>query len=181
MPHWLNKWSRGWVWLAFGLVVAFLLFQVAWWLSFQRNTIQQNIEYAETTWLQEAALVQQLWAATAPEKRAVLLSELRQAFPHLEVEDDRVYVNPERLKAYRSEQMRYLRMLAYEGPFFLLAMLFGLYIIGRSLKSEQEFKRRQQNFLMAASHEFRTPISTLRLLAQPCRCVSFPGKNNLPT
>ena len=166
MPHWLNKWSRGWVWLAFGQVVAFLLFQVAWWLSFQRNTIQQNIEYAETTWLQEAALVQQLWAATAPEKRAVLLSELRQAFPHLEVEDDRVYVNPERLKAYRSEQMRYLRMLAYEGPFFLLAMLFGLYIIGRSLKSEQEFKRRQQNFLMAASHEFRTPISTLRLLAQ---------------
>lgn len=166
MPHWLNKWSRGWVWLAFGLVVAFLLVQVAWWLSFQRSTIQQNIEYAETAWLQEAALVQQLWAATAPEKRAVLLSELRQAFPHLEVEDDRVYVNPERLKAYRSEQMRYLRMLAYEGPFFLLAMLFGLYIIGRSLKSEQEFKRRQQNFLMAASHEFRTPISTLRLLAQ---------------
>ena len=112
MPHWSNKWgSRGWVWLAFGLVVAFLLVQVAWWLSFQRNTIQQNIEYAETTWLQEAALVQQLWAATAPEKRAALLSELRQVFPHLEVEGDRVYVNPERLKAYRSEQMRYLRVL----------------------------------------------------------------------
>ena len=158
--------SRGRVWLAFGLVVVFLLAQVAWWLIFQRNTIQQNIEYAETAWLQEAALVQQLWAATAPEKRAALLSELRQAFPHLEVEDDRVYVNPERLKAYRTEQMRHLRMFAYEGPFFLLVMLLGLYIIGRSLKSEQELKRRQQNFLMAASHEFRTPISTLRLLAQ---------------
>jgi len=168
LPHWLHKLrsSRARVWLAFGLVVVFLLAQVAWWLIFQRNTIQQNIEYAETAWLQEAALVQQLWAATAPEKRAALLSELRQAFPHLEVEGERVYVNPERLKAYRDEQMRHLRMFAYEGPFFLLVMLLGLYIIGRSLKSEQELKRRQQNFLMAASHEFRTPISTLRLLAQ---------------
>jgi signal transduction histidine kinase len=168
LPHWLHKLrsSRARVWLAFGLVVVFLLAQVAWWLIFQRNTIQQNIEYAETAWLQEAALVQQLWAATAPEKRQALLSELRQAFPHLEVEGERVYVNPERLKAYRDEQMRHLRMFAYEGPFFLLVMLLGLYIIGRSLKSEQELKRRQQNFLMAASHEFRTPISTLRLLAQ---------------
>ena len=162
-----NKWgSRGWAWLAFGLVVVFLLAQMAWWLIFQRKTIQQNIEYAETAWLQEAALVQQLWAATAPEKRLELLSELRQAFPHLEVEGERVYVNPERLQTYRAEQMRHLRMFAYEGPFFLLVMLLGLYIIGRSLKSEQELKRRQQNFLMAASHEFRTPISTLRLLAQ---------------
>ncbi|GIW32842.1 MAG: hypothetical protein KatS3mg072_0175 [Meiothermus sp.] len=164
----LNKrrWPGGWVWLAFGLVVGFLLAQVAWWLIFQRNYIQQNIEYAETAWLQEAALVQQLWAATASEKREALKQELRQVFPHLEVEGERVYVNPERLQAYRSEQMRYLRMFSYEGPFFLAVMLLGLYIIGRSLRREQEFKRRQQNFLMAASHEFRTPISTLRLLAQ---------------
>jgi signal transduction histidine kinase len=168
LANWLNNWRspRGRVWLAFGLVVVFLLAQVAWWLIFQRNYIQQNIEYAETAWLQEAALVQQLWAAAAAEKRQALRMELRQAFPHLEVEGERVYVSPERLRAYRSEQMRYLRMFAFEGPVFLLVMLLGLYIIGRSLKSEQEFKRRQQNFLMAASHEFRTPLSTLRLLAQ---------------
>lgn len=165
---------RGRAWLAFGLVVVFLLAQVAWWILFQRNTIQQNIEYAETAWLQEAALVQQLWAATAPEKREALRLELKKAFPHLEVEGERVYVNPERLQAYRAEQMRHLRMFTYEGPVFLLVMLLGLYIIGRSLQSEQEFKRRQQNFLMAASHEFRTPISTLRLLAQTLTMRELP-------
>lgn len=181
MSHWLNKgrFSRGWVWLAFGLVVSFLLAQVAWWLIFQRNYIQQNIEYAEITWLQEAALVQQLWAATAPEKREALKQELRQVFPHLEVEGERVYVNPERLRAYRTEQMRYLRMFSYEGPFFLAVMLLGLYIIGRSLRREQEFKRRQQNFLMAASHEFRTPISTLRLLAQTLQMRELPREKQL--
>uniref|UniRef100_A0A7C3DKK7 histidine kinase n=1 Tax=Meiothermus ruber TaxID=277 RepID=A0A7C3DKK7_MEIRU len=171
--------ARGRVWLAFGLVVVFLLAQVAWWIVFQRNTIQQNIEYAETAWLQEAALVQQLWAATAPEKREALRLELQKTFPHLEVEGERVYVNPERLQAYRTEQMRHLRMFAYEGPVFLLVMLLGLYIIGRSLRSEQEFKRRQQNFLMAASHEFRTPISTLRLLAQTLSMRELPREKQL--
>lgn len=170
---------RGRVWLAFGLVVVFLLAQTTWWIIFQRNTVQQNIEYAETAWLQEAALVQQLWAATAPEKREALRLDLRRAFPHLEVEGERVYVNPERLQAYRTEQMRHLRMLAYEGPVFLLVMLLGLYIIGRSLQSEQEFKRRQQNFLMAASHEFRTPISTLRLLAQTLELRELPREKQL--
>ncbi|WP_337867207.1 HAMP domain-containing sensor histidine kinase [Meiothermus sp.] len=181
MRHGLNKLfsARGRVWLAFGLVVVFLLAQVAWWIVFQRNTIQENIEYAETAWLQEAALVQQLWAATAPEKREALRLELQKAFPHLEVEGERVYVNPKRLQAYRTEQMRHLRMFAYEGPVFLLVMLLGLYIIGRSLRSEQEFKRRQQNFLMAASHEFRTPISTLRLLAQTLELRELPREKQL--
>lgn len=165
---WVNwlKTSRRWVWLAFALVVGFLIAQVVWWVVFQRHYIQQNIEYAETAWLQEAALVQQLWAATEPSKRAGLLQELRRAFPHLEVQGETVFVNPERLAAYRAEQMRYLRMFAYEGPFFLLVMLGGLWIIAHSLRSEEEFKRRQQNFLLATSHEFRTPISTLRLLVQ---------------
>jgi signal transduction histidine kinase len=160
------KTSRRWVWLAFALVVGFLIAQVVWWVVFQRQYIQQNIEYAETAWLQEAALVQQLWAATEANKRPALLEEVRQAFPHLEVQGETVFVNPERLAAYRAKQMRYLRMFAYEGPFFLLVMLGGLWIIAYSLRSEQEFKRRQQNFLLAASHEFRTPISTLRLLQQ---------------
>lgn len=168
------KSSRRWVWLAFTLVVVFLIAQVVWWVIFQRQYIQQNIEYAETTWLQEAALVQQLWSATQPARREALLAELQEAFPHLEVSGETVFVNPERLALYRAEQMRHLRMFAYEGPFFLLVMLGGLWIIAHSLRSEQEFKRRQQNFLLAATHEFRTPISTLRLILQTLQMRELP-------
>jgi signal transduction histidine kinase len=163
--RWLKS-SRRWVWLAFALVVVFLIAQVSWWLIFQRQYIQQNIEYAETTWLHEAALLQELWPAIEPSRREALIKEMGVAFPHIEVQGETVFVNPERLVEYRAEQLGYLRMFAYEGPFFLLVMLGGLWIIAHSLRSEQEFKRRQQNFLMAASHEFRTPISTLRLLVQ---------------
>ncbi|MER3479514.1 MAG: sensor histidine kinase [Meiothermus sp.] len=168
-----------WVWVAFGLVVLFLVAQVTWWMIFQRQLIQQSIDYAETTWLQEAALVQQLWSASAPAAREVLAQELREQFPQLRVEGDKVSVDPEQLAAYRNAQLRHLRMLAFEGPFFLLVALAGLYIIGVALRREQWLKRRQQNFLMAVTHEFRTPISTLRLLAETLQRRELPREKQL--
>lgn len=90
-----------------------------------------------------------------------------------------MYVNPERLQAYRTEQMRHLRMFAYEGPVFLLVMLLGLYIIGRSLRSEQEFKRRQQNFSDGRFPRVSHPISTLRLLAQTLTMRELPREKQL--
>lgn len=160
------KLPRRWVWVTFGIIVVFLVAQVGWWIVFQRHYIQQTVDYAETTWLQQAALVQQLWAATPPEGRPALAQQLKHDFPQLEVRGNTVYVRPEQLFGYREQQLRFLRMFAFEGPFFLAVMLLGLWIIAHSLASEREFKRRQQNFLMAATHEFRTPISTLRLLVQ---------------
>jgi signal transduction histidine kinase len=158
----------------FAIIVVFLVAQVGWWIIFQRRYIQKTVEYAETTWLQQAALVQQLWAATSPQGRPALAEELQKRFPQLEVRGDSVYVRPEQLSSYREGQLRFLRMFAFEGPFFLVVMLLGLWIIAHSLASEREFKRRQQNFLMAATHEFRTPISTLRLLAQTLELRELP-------
>jgi signal transduction histidine kinase len=175
----LSPFPLRWVWVAFGLVVLFLIAQVTWWMIFQRQLIQQSIDYAETTWLQEAAVVQQLWSASDPAEREVLAQELREQFPQLRVEDDKVSVDPEQLASYRNAQLRHLRMLAFEGPFFLLVALLGLYIIGRALRREQELKRRQQNFLMAATHEFRTPISTLRLLGETLQRRELPREKQL--
>lgn len=166
--------SRRWVWVTFAIIVVFLVAQVGWWIIFQRHYIQQTVDYAETTWLQQAALVQQLWAATSPQERPALADELKKSFPQLEVRGDSVYVRPEQLSSYREGQLRFLRMFAFEGPFFLGVMLLGLWVIAHSLASEREFKRRQQNFLMAATHEFRTPISTLRLLVQTLELRELP-------
>ncbi len=169
-----NYWrSERWVWVAFVFVVVFLVVQVGWWLIFQRNLIQQSIEYASTAWLQEAAVVQQLWTASAPAEREKLAQELRLQFPQLRVEDERVFVDPNQLASYRNQQLRHLRMLAFEGPFFLLIMLLGLWIIARSLRREQEFKRRHKNFVMAATHEFRTPIGAIRLMLQTLQMREF--------
>jgi signal transduction histidine kinase len=70
-------------------------------------------------------------------------------------------------------------MFAYEVPFFLAVMLSGLYVIALSVRSDFELKRRQQNFLLAATHEFRTPISTLRLLVETAQYRELPREKQL--
>jgi signal transduction histidine kinase len=67
-------------------------------------------------------------------------------------------------------------MFAFEGPTFALVVLSMLLLIAGTLRSERELKRRQQNFLSAVTHEFKTPISTLRLLVQTARMRSLPAE-----
>jgi signal transduction histidine kinase len=161
----LKYWQReSWVYLTFWVILVFLIAQVIWWMIFQRNLIQQNLDYAQTSWLREAVVVQKLLLVSSATQRADLTKQLQTQFPHLQIEGNKVQIDPERLAAFRYQQLQGLRMLAFEGPFFLVVMLIGLWIIARSFRREQDFKRRQQNFLLSATHEFRTPIGTLRLL-----------------
>jgi signal transduction histidine kinase len=60
-----------------------------------------------------------------------------------------------------------LRLLLYgeivAGPFLLLAMFFGLLVVGmRALAPVEQSRRRQLEFTADASHELRTPLSVIR-------------------
>lgn len=59
-----------------------------------------------------------------------------------------------------------LWMVLGEGLVFLLLVLVALWITFRTLRRELELARQQRDFLMAASHELRTPISALKLHLQ---------------
>jgi signal transduction histidine kinase len=78
-------------------------------------------------------------------------------------------VDPAARREVERRSARTVRMLAFEGPFFALVILGLLLFIAGSLRAERELKRRQANFLSAVTHEFKTPISTLRLLVQTLR------------
>jgi signal transduction histidine kinase len=57
-------------------------------------------------------------------------------------------------------------MVFGEGLVFLLLMMLGLWITFRTLRRELSLARQQRDFLMAASHELRTPIAALKLHLQ---------------
>ncbi len=166
--------SRRWAWLAFGLIAAFSVAQVGWWIAFQRSYVQDDLSRVLFGWLQEVRLAQDLLEATPPAERPRILSALQEEFPHLTVQNGRVGVNPRTFAEYRSRETGALRMFAYEAPFFLLVVLLGLWVIASSMRSEREFKRRQENFLLSASHEFRTPLGTLRLLLETLQYRDLP-------
>ncbi|MBU1470126.1 MAG: HAMP domain-containing histidine kinase [candidate division Zixibacteria bacterium] len=62
-----------------------------------------------------------------------------------------------------SEAHRRIMMFLSEGGFFLLLILFGAYLIYRALQRSEDLKFRQQHFLQAVTHEFRAPLTSLRL------------------
>jgi len=54
-------------------------------------------------------------------------------------------------------------MLGSEGLFFLTLVLIGAWLIYRSLVKAEELKFHQQNFLMAVTHELKTPMASIKI------------------
>ena len=59
-----------------------------------------------------------------------------------------------------------LMMVLGEGLVFLVLVLLALWITFRTLRHELSLARQQRDFLMATSHELRTPIAALKLHLQ---------------
>jgi signal transduction histidine kinase len=164
---------------AFVVIIVFLIAQVVWWVVFQRGYINRTVEQTTVSWQREARMANLALENAAVGSRAKLLAQLQLEGDHLNLETMPVSVNSAALEAYSNRQERYVRMFAFELPFFLIVMLSGLYVIWLSVRSDTELKRRQQNFLMAATHEFRTPISTLTLLVETALYRELPREKQL--
>ncbi|MDF1545132.1 MAG: HAMP domain-containing sensor histidine kinase [bacterium] len=67
------------------------------------------------------------------------------------------------LKAVHEQEISRQIMLGLEGVFFLMLVMAGAWLIYRALVKSEELKFRQQNFLMAVTHELKTPIASIRI------------------
>jgi signal transduction histidine kinase len=54
----------------------------------------------------------------------------------------------------------------WEGGFFLVVLIGGMAVLTRTLRHDAELRRRQQNFLAAVSHEFKSPLASIQLAAE---------------
>ncbi len=54
----------------------------------------------------------------------------------------------------------------WEGGFFLAVLIGGMAVLTRTLRHDAELRRRQQNFLAAVSHEFKSPLASMQLAAE---------------
>lgn len=65
-----------------------------------------------------------------------------------------------------AEPGRTFWMVAGEGTVFVTLLLLALWLTYRTVRHELGLARQQRNFLLAASHELRTPIAGLKLHLQ---------------
>jgi signal transduction histidine kinase len=62
-------------------------------------------------------------------------------------------------REYKRNQAKYFS----EGCFFLLLLCVGAAFVYRSVRRQFKLQQQQQNFMMAVTHELKTPISVVRL------------------
>jgi signal transduction histidine kinase len=56
------------------------------------------------------------------------------------------------------------RMVLAEGIFFSGCLLFGLWLIQRSVKREVALAKQRRNFMLSITHELKSPIAAIRLV-----------------
>jgi len=79
---------------------------------------------------------------------------------------ERVAVDPRALAELEDDRIRRLRRIGWEGAFFLLVLVAAMAVLAQALHQDAQLRRRQQNFLAAVTHEFKSPLASIKLSAE---------------
>src|SRR5690606_1021052 len=92
-------------------------------------------------------------------------ASLESRMPHLTI-DGVATVRPSALEALERDSAARRNRYLWEGAFFLVVLIGGMSVLSRAILHDRELRRRQQNFLAAVSHEFKSPLASMRLAAE---------------
>lgn len=161
--------------------------QVAWWIADQvslarhdrddvaalyqaeasaANAIANLLRSGSAT-PDEAALEPGVSEANAGDVLPAVLATLRSHLPQLRIDDTgNAVVRPEFMAALTDASTSRINRYAWEGGFFLLVLVGGMIVLTRAIRHDAQLRRRQQTFLAAVSHEFKSPLASMRLSAE---------------
>ena len=131
---------------------------VAWWI-FDHVTYERDLrDRLAMLYDADAQAVTAAYAGTE-ERFAELL-------PHLSIESGLATVRVEAIDSLEQEAASRINRYLWEGGFFLLVLIGGMGVLTRTIRRDADLRQRQQNFLAAVSHEFKSPLASMRLSAE---------------
>jgi len=81
---------------------------------------------------------------------------------------------PEFVEQLHQQEISRQIMLGSEGSVFLLTILLGIWLIYRALHQTEVLRRRQENFLMAVTHELKTPLASMGVYLDTLKSDKIP-------
>jgi len=109
--------------------------------------------------------LQLAWWANLLISSAATLFETRTAFN----------TSPDVLAAAIEDWEKTVLMVAAEGVIFALLFMFGLSWIWRVMRADNYILARERNFVMAVTHELKTPIASTRLAIDTLKRLDLKG------
>ena len=145
--------------VGFLTLLVVLVIQVAWW-------VVESIRYADSVEQRIAALYRADATVVGELLRGRVPTALDALMPHLEIGSSDAHVKPAALAELEQDSARRRNRYLWEGAFFLVVLIGGMSVLSRAILHDRELRRRQQNFLAAVSHEFKSPLASVRLAAE---------------
>lgn len=93
-------------------------------------------------------------------------ARIPELLPHLAIDGSHAEVRPEALEAIAHERRGIVNRMLWEGAFFFIVLVGGMAVLTRTIRHDAELRRRQQNFLAAVSHEFKSPLASIQLASE---------------
>ncbi len=147
------------------LLAVFLIAQVGWWIIFQVRIDKRLTEEQEELWRQQIALADRFLDSHPNPESGAQQFWLRTTYPDLVIsEEGQVEVRPEARRKLEEKAGKAVRMFTFEGGFFAIIVLLGIFYMYWTLRREVRLERQQTNFLSAITHELKTPVTAVRLL-----------------
>lgn len=133
--------------------------QVGWWYLDQVQYTREVQKVIVESYQADLVTARALMTYGVP------ADEIAGFYPHLNLGADGAHpaVADAALGALEEVRRRRLNRYGWEGGFFLVVLGASITIVWRALQAEAELRRRQQNFLATVSHEFKSPLASLRL------------------
>jgi signal transduction histidine kinase len=82
--------------------------------------------------------------------------------------------DPAFVEAIHEQEIARQIMLGLEGSIFLIVLMIGIWLIYRALVKTEQLKRNQQNFLMAVTHELKTPLASMKVYLDSLQSDKIP-------
>ena len=165
--HLLMKLRSGYD-LLYALLATLIVAQGTWWVIYQSRE-GRRYEAAEMQRLEAEQRQVALLLTKMPELREDLY-RLHESFPGLLIDvhggEPVVRVDPVVANAIRHEAGRRRRMFLLEGTFFLALLAAATAVLSLAHRAETRFRRSREILLAGITHEFRTPLASLRLWAE---------------
>ena len=84
--------------------------------------------------------------------------------------------SPEYVEELHQQEISRQIMLGSEGVMFLLLTLVGIWLIYRAVSQAERLRRHQENFLMAVTHELKTPLASMAVYLDTLESPRIPDE-----
>jgi two-component system, OmpR family, phosphate regulon sensor histidine kinase PhoR len=92
----------------------------------------------------------------------------------LSKQNNTTYTESETYRETYSKFQRQKIMIIAEGSVFFLILLIGMIKIRHSFVKEVQIARQQKNFILSITHEFKSPIASVKLIAETLKKRELP-------